>query len=360
LVKCTACKWYCVVPEGTVGICGVRANIGGKLYLLVYNRPSSVAIDPIEKKPLFHVLPGSRIFSIGTVGCNFECKFCQNWEISQTPKILKKQLIAEGKTKDYVETIMEFIDKVSGYLPVNEVPKILEEYGLHSIAFTYNEPTIFVEYAYDVMRQIESTGKNVLGVFVSSGYESDEALNLVKDYIHAYNIDIKGPDDKFYKEYTGGIDFNKVLDTVKKLKKQNKWVEVTTLLIPEANLNRRTIKEIATFIKEVDPYMPWHLSAFYPAYKMLNTRPATPQEVLQAYEWAKEEGLHYVYTGNIVSEQTQSTYCHNCGNLLIARRGYSVSVEGIDLAKGTCKKCKATIPGIWNLGQIKKGNSPKE
>lgn len=269
-VKCLACKHYCVIEEGKYGICGVRKNIKGKLYLEVYGKPIAVAIDPIEKKPLRHFLPGTKIFSIGTIGCNFKCEFCQNADISQ---VRQKDMYATELSPS------EIVD----YCLMNKIP---------SIAYTYNEPTIFFEYTYDTAKLANKKG--IKNVYVSNGYYSKEAIDMISPYLDAINIDLKAFTDKFYNKICGA-KLNNVLESIKYTHKLGIWVEITTLLVPDENDSIEEITKIAEFIKSVDEGIPWHVSAFHPAYKMMNKN-RTPLEIVEkAVEIGRKVGLKYVY-----------------------------------------------------------------
>ncbi len=340
LLVCTACRWHCRIPPGLVGLCSARANMGKQLYLLTHSRAASYHADPIEKKPLFHFLPGSLILSLGTCGCNFGCEFCQNWEISQASKTLG--------TKKAVE-IKKFIDKNSGRLPPAKIAADCLAQDIPAIAFTYNEPTIFAEYAYDTMKLAKK--HNIYGVFVSSGYESEETLNLLEGYIDAYNIDFKGATEEFYQKVCH-TKLAPVLETMAEIYRRKKWLEVTTLLIPGLNTQQKDLKFIAGFIAGISKDIPWHVTAFYPHYKMTNRPPAGAEMLRRAYEIGREAGLRYVYSGNIPGLDYESTFCPNCKQLLIARRGYNVRVEGLDLQYGQCQKCHEQIPGVFRRGNF--------
>lgn len=342
--QCLACRWYCKIPENFLGFCGVRANIKGKVKLLTENYSCAYHIDPIEKKPLYHFLPGAKIFSIGTSGCNFSCQFCQNWDISQTPKLLRQQLAKTGRLNKLVDKVVKFIKENSLYLPPEKIVRLALSYQTPSIAFTYNEPAIFAEYAYKTMRLAKE--HHLFGVFVSSGYESKETLNLLEDYIDGYNIDIKAGSETFYQKISK-TRLKLVLETVEEIFKRKKWLEITTLIIEGLNDSEKEIRFIARFIKNLSPDIPWHISAFYPAYKMSNHPPTKWESLKKAWEIGREEGLNYVYTGNIPRPDTESTYCPACGNLLIERFGYSVKIKGLEVKKGRCKQCGLKIPGIW-------------
>lgn len=345
-VICTACKWYCQIPENFVGVCSVRLNKKGQLYLLVHSKSVSYHLDPIEKKPLYHFLPGSQIFSLGTYGCCFGCEFCQNWEISQTPKILKAQFLKEHKLDEFPKTLIDFIDKGSFSFPPKKIVDYCLSDNIPSIAFTYNEPTIFAEYACDTMKIAKK--HKLLGVFVSSGYESKETLDLLEGYIDAYNIDIKGGTEEFYQKISH-TRLKLVLETVEEIVKRKKWIEITTLLVPGLNTSEKDIRFIARFIASLSRDIPWHVTSFYPHYKMTHLPPTDFATLKKGYEIGKEEGLNFVYTGNIPDNDTESTYCPSCKTLLIKRYGYTTEVKNLDLKKGVCKNCGRKIPGYWRV-----------
>ena len=317
-IECLLCRHYCKLKDGQVGICGVNKNENGKLVNLVYGKVSAINIDPIEKKPLYHFLPGSTSLSIGTVGCNFQCPFCQNWQISQSKSL-------DGSYDVTPEQLVS----------------LAVEKGCKSISYTYNEPTIFYPFAKDVALLTKEAG--LKNVFVSNGFESPEVIDDMVGIIDAFNIDIKGFKDEYYKKYLkGGLEG--VLDTLKLLKERNFWVECTTLIVPGDNDSDEELQDIANFIaKELDVNTPWHISAFHPDYKV-NDKGATPVETLQrAYNIGKEAGLNFIYMGNILNDNT--TYCPNCGESLIQRVGFSVRKNILN--NGKCPKCGTEIAGVW-------------
>lgn len=337
-VKCTACKQACVISKNKTGICSVRFNKDGKLYLLVHGSAGAMNIDPIEKKPLHHFLPGTPVFSFGTVGCNFSCGFCQNWDLSQVTKDIKQRLIREQKEAD-IET------EISGLghkLEPEKIVAICKSKSIPTIAYTYNEPIIFAEYIYDTARLANKQGiKNVL---VSNGYETDKALELLEPYVEAINIDLKAFTEEFYKTLCKA-KLSHVLDTIKKVSSMNIWLEITTLIIPGKNDSPQELKKIAKFIAAINPDIPWHISAFYPQYKMNDAQATPPSKLFEAYKIGKNAGLHYIYTGNIPEDDYTSTHCPNCGELLIKRRNHEIEILG--LKNGECKKCNEKIPGVW-------------
>ncbi len=337
-IQCTACKQNCEIKEGNTGICAVRQNKDGKLYLLVYGKASAVNIDPIEKKPLFHFLPGTQIFSLGTVGCNFSCSFCQNWDLSQCTKDLKVKLLKEKKPA----LIGVEVGKMGYELSPQKIVDICIEKNIPSIAFTYNEPVIFFEYAYDTAKLAKKHG--IKTVFVSNGYESEEALEKLHPYLDAMNIDIKAFTDKFYLRLCKAR-LQPVLETVKHAKKLGIWVEITTLLIPGENDSEKELKELAEFIASVDKDMPWHVTAFHPDYKMLDKEATPHASLIKAYDIGRKAGLRYVYLGNIMDDKRSNTYCPKCNELLIERHWHKVEMK--NLKDGKCRKCKEKIAGIW-------------
>lgn len=331
-VQCQACNWRCTIADGKTGICGVRKNVGGKLQLMVYARPVSVHVDPMEKKPLYHFLPGTEIFSIGTVGCNLGCDFCQNFDISQVTK--------EQSGIGFQWHIKEF-EAREELSPEQAVAQCVER-TIRSVAFTYNEPTIFSEYAVDIMKLGRKHG--LKGVYVSNGFMTKETLDFIHPYIDAFNIDLKSFSEAYYREVCHA-KLQPVLENIRELWKRKKWVEVTTLLIPGKNDSDEELAEIAEFIVSVSPDIPWHLSAFFPTYKMLDA-PATPPEALfAACDIGKEAGLRYVYTGNIRDPRHNHTLCHQCGTMLIERDAFYRT--NVLAPHGVCPTCKTTIAGVW-------------
>jgi pyruvate formate lyase activating enzyme len=321
-VTCNLCNHRCTIKEGGYGVCGVRQNIDGSLFSLVYDKIIASHIDPIEKKPLFQFYPGSRAYSIATVGCNFTCKHCQNYDISQWSR---------QKTKD---TVGENISP-------GEIVRGADNSGCKSIAYTYTEPTIFFELAYDTAKIAHH--KRIKNVFVSNGFMTPEALREISPYLDGMNIDLKAFTDSFYKEICGGR-LKPVLDTIKLAKDLGIWVEVTTLIIPTLNDSKDELQQIAAFIAEIDKNIPWHISQFYPTYK-LTKQPRTPIETLHmARKVGLEAGLHYVFEGNVPGQGTESTYCYQCGELLIERWGYSIMKNIIE--DGHCPSCKSPVAGV--------------
>lgn len=323
-VRCGLCNHRCLIPEGKRGLCGVRENVKGVLMALSYGKLIAENVDPIEKKPLYHFHPGSLSYSIATVGCNFRCDFCQNWDISQRSK-------GGGEIVGRSVAPKEVVDEA-----LNN--------GCRSISYTYTEPTIFFEYAYDTSKL--AVEKGLKNVFVSNGFTSIEALDMIRPFLHANNVDLKSFSDGFYRELCGGR-LEPVLETLKWHVRNRVWLEITTLLIPGKNDSPGELKQIAGFIKdELGDYVPWHVSRFYPHYKMDRT-PATPLESIHnAYKIGKDIGLKYVYTGNIRHENAENTYCPKCSELLVERYGFSVTRNTIK--EGRCQKCGTQVEGVWS------------
>jgi pyruvate formate lyase activating enzyme len=319
-VQCQNCAHYCFIQPGKRGICGVRENRDGKLFALNYGKIIALNIDPIEKKPLFHFLPGSDSLSIAAVGCNLKCLNCQNYDISQGFKIAK-----EIPGEDY--------------LP-EDVVKIALDNKLLSISYTYTEPTIFLEFALDTMKIARKKG--LKNIWVSNGFMSKESAKLVIPYLDADNIDIKSFSEDFYQQNCGAR-LQPILDTAKLMKKSGVWLEITTLAIPGLSDSDETFQQIAWFIKnELGQETPWHISKFSPEISwQLKKTPETPLKTLErAYKIGKENGLKYVYTGNVPGLPSENTICPRCGNLVIGRIGYSI--QRFD-KKGKCPKCKEKI-----------------
>ncbi len=329
LVQCTCCSHYCTIKNSETWKCWIRQNIDWKLYLLVYSQATAINIDPIEKKPLFHFHPWSKVFSFWTFWCNLFCKFCQNWDISQT---------RFSNTQD--------IEKKWEYLPPEAIIDYCKKHNINIIAYTYNEPTIFFEYAYDTM--VLARKNNIKNVFVSNWYQSKEFWEKASDLIDAINIDLKWFTEEFYKNICWAR-LKPILDNIEFIAKYtNIWLEITTLIVQWENDKEEDLLKIANFIKSISVDIPWHISAFYPSYKMLDT-PATSFEVLKkAYEIWKKVWLKYIYTWNIWDSGTESTYCPKCGELLIKRSWHIWQKIEIYWEKPwICHKCSEKIPWVW-------------
>lgn len=321
-VNCNLCSHRCSITESNRGICGVRENRGGKLFSLVYGKVVACAVDPIEKKPLFNFLPGSKAYSIATVGCNFRCGNCQNFDIAQLPK---ERNIIVGRD-----------------MSPEAVVSAAKRNDCASIAYTYSEPTIFFEYAYDVAKLAAEEG--IKNVFVTNGYITKEALEKIAPYLDAANIDLKSFSDDFYKTNCGAR-LQPVLDSIKLYKKLGIWTEITTLIIPSMNDSEDELRKIAEFIKnEAGEETPWHITQFHPMYKLIDI-PRTPVTTLRrAREIGLEAGLKYVYEGNVPGESGENTYCPNCKKPLIRRFGYRIQENKIK--NSSCTYCGTEIDGL--------------
>jgi len=343
LVRCTACSWYCRIAPNQVGICATRLNQKGELYSLVYGLAIGLHLDPVEKKPLYHFYPGEKLLSFGTCGCNFGCLFCQNWEMSQINKhqILNPKFQTNPKSK--IENLKKLIKEMSQKITPKEIVEMAVFMGAKGIAYTYNEPAIFVEFAHDCM--VLAKKKGLKNVFVSNGFESKEAFDYIKDYLDAINIDLKSFQSSFYQKICLA-KIEPVKENIKRYFAAGIETEVTTLVIPGYNDSQKELEEIAQFLVSISPDIPWHISAFYPAYKMLDV-PETPVEkLILGYEIGKKAGLNYVYVGNVYDLSRSSTFCPKCGAILIKREGYSVSI--VNLKNGACGKCGEKIYGRFD------------
>jgi pyruvate formate lyase activating enzyme len=315
-VRCALCAHRCTIVPGNRGLCGVRENRDGVLYSLVYGRTISAAVDPIEKKPLYHFYPGSTAFSIATVGCNFRCLFCQNADISQAPR----------EQEDWAGWARE--------MRPEQVVRMAQRERCQSIAYTYTEPTVFFEYVHDCARLASPAGvKNVL---VTNGYMTPEALVAIGTDLHAANVDLKGS-DAFYRELCGGRQ-QPVLDAIRGMREMGVWVEVTTLVIPGHNDDEETLRAIASFLFSVDPDIPWHISRFGPRYKLLDAPPTPVGTLHRAAEIGYEVGLRYVYAGNVPGDRYEHTRCPECGVICIHRHGYHIQNLLVDGNK--CPTCQ--------------------
>jgi pyruvate formate lyase activating enzyme len=321
-VHCNLCGHGCIIKPDGRGVCGVRENKEGILYSLVYGKIIAENIDPIEKKPFFHVYPGSRSYSIAAVGCNFNCEFCQNHEISQMPR----------------STLMIMGEDIT---PAEIVARAKKS-GSKTIAYTYTEPTVYFELAYETARI--AVRQNIKNVFVTNGFMTSSALETISPYLAAANVDLKSFRDEFYRK-SCGARLEPVLASLQKMKELGVWVEITTLLIPDLNDSYEELKDIAEFIAGLGKEIPWHISRFYPQFKMLHT-PVTPVSSLhRAVEIGKQAGLKYVYSGNVPGDEGESTYCFNCGNCLIERHGFQVL--NVNLNGNKCSRCNTELEGIF-------------
>lgn len=321
VVQCLLCPKECKLYNGQRGDCKVRVHLDGKLHTLVYSNPCAVHVDPIEKKPVYHMLPSSQAFSIATAGCNLHCKFCQNWEISQK---------GPEETTNY------------NMSPKDVVNNALTS-GSKSIAYTYSEPNIYYEYVLDTAKLARKAGlKNVV---VSAGYINPEPLKELSEFLDVYKVDLKAFNNKFYQEICSAT-LQPVLETLKNIKKWGVWTEIVNLIIPTLNDNFVEIRKMCKWIRsELGSDVPIHFSQFYPQYKLKNLPPTPLETLIKARKIAIEEGLNYVYLGNIPQGEWNNTYCPNCRNLLIERIGYFV--RQVQINDGMCNFCKFKIAGVW-------------
>jgi len=321
-VHCYLCNHNCKISDGNFGFCGVRQNIKGILNTLVWGEAIASHIDPIEKKPIYHFLPGTESYSIATMGCNFRCGFCQNWQISQISK-------QSGLDADTYE------------LKPEEVVREAKKSFCKSISYTYTEPTIFFEYAFDTAKLAKKEG--LYNNFVTNGYMTSQAIETIRPYLDMANVDLKFFKESSYKDVCKA-KLQPVLDSIELMNKLGIWVEVTTLLIPGLNDSKEELKGIAGFIASLNKSIPWHISAFHPDYKYANY-PSTPVETLRgAYKIGKENGLDFIYMGNV--SEGENTYCPKCNMLLIKRHFFSV-IEN-NMKSNRCPGCNSVIPGVWS------------
>lgn len=320
-VRCGLCRFRCLIGEGARGICGARENRDGILYSLVYGKLCAEHVDPIEKKPLFHVIPGSTSYSIATERCNFHCLHCQNYTISQ---------------------VDQNAPIPGGEVTPQEIVRRAKASGCRSISYTYTEPTIFFEFAYDTARLAHEAG--LRNVFVTNGYISKEALTTIAPYLDAANVDLKGFSEEFYRDIVHAR-LSEVLDSLIEYRKQGIWIEITTLIIPGLNDSDADLQGIASFIKtNLGADTPWHVTQFHPTYKLID-RPRTPVETLRkARDIGRAAGLRYVYEGNVPGEGGENTWCPACKTLLIERYGFAINRNRI--SHGACPDCGAAIAGI--------------
>ncbi|MGD9182729.1 MAG: AmmeMemoRadiSam system radical SAM enzyme [Desulfobacterales bacterium] len=323
-VKCNLCSHRCVIKAGRRGKCSVRENQAGVLHTLVYGKVIARHVDPIEKKPLFHFLPGTLSYSIATVGCNFRCKFCQNADIAQMPTDHKGAIMGDSVAPEAVAAAAE-------------------KSGCRSISYTYTEPTVFFELAYDTAKIAHERG--IRNVFVTNGYMTAEALEMINPYLDAANVDLKAFTDKYYKELCGAR-LKHVQENLKRMKALGIFIEVTTLIVPGLNDDTAELQELAGFIAhDLGTDTPWHISRFHPTYK-LTDRPPTPVKTLtRAREIGLATGLKYVYTGNVPGNSGENTFCYSCGEMVIERWGFQVGA--LRVKDGKCSRCGALIAGVW-------------
>ncbi|MFP3937771.1 MAG: AmmeMemoRadiSam system radical SAM enzyme [Phycisphaerae bacterium] len=323
-VRCNLCGHQCVIAGGKYGVCRVRQNVGGTLKTLNYQSVVALNVDPIEKKPLFHFLPGTRALSIACAGCNFQCPFCQNWQISQSPRT--------GQ-----------VDAGQAVSP-EQIVTAAERYECASVSYTYTEPTAFFELAYDTAKLARERG--ILNTFVSNGYMTPLAVETIAPYLDGINVDLKAFSDETYRKVMKA-SLEPVLTCLRELVRHNVWLEVTTLVVPGMNDSEQELRDIANFIAgELGADVPWHVSRFHGAYEW-DGIPTTPMETLNtAVRLGKEAGLHHVYCGNVSGLADENTYCPDCETAVIERSGFSV--RSIKLAEGKCPDCGREIAGVWS------------
>lgn len=320
-VRCNLCAHHCVIAPDERGRCSVRENRGGRLVTLVYGKAVAAAIDPIEKKPLFHFLPGTLSYSLAAVGCNFSCLFCQNSDISQMPR-------DQGRLAG-VE------------LSPDAVVSQARATGCASISYTYTEPTVFFEYAEACMQRALDVG--LRNVWVTNGFMTRQALDRLKGLLHAANVDLKGYSDSYYREVIGGR-LGPVKRSIARMMDMGVWVEVTTLLVPGMNDDPEELRALAQFLCSLSPDLPWHVSRFHPSYRMLDVPPTPLESIERAVLIGKEAGLRYVYAGNVPGHDSESTRCPSCGHTVIQRLGFSV--RRMDIKDGRCVSCGMELPVI--------------
>src|SRR5438067_3538313 len=322
-IQCDVCPRACKLHEGQEGMCFVRANHGGSIVLTTYGRSSGYCVDPIEKKPLNHYLPGTPILSFGTAGCNLSCKFCQNWDISKSREV----------------------DTLADAASPETIARAAQQLGCRSVAFTYNDPVIFMEYAIDVAQACHELG--IKAVSVTAGYMCDEPRRELYKYMDAANVDLKAFTEEFYKQITIG-HLQPVLDTLEYLKHETKvWFEITTLLIPGENDSDEEIDALTKWVmRELGPDVPLHFTAFHPDFKMLDKPPTPPATLTRARSIGLRNGLHYIYTGNVHDEAGGTTWCPKCGEAIIGRDWYQLTRWSLN--GGGCGKCGEAIPGVFD------------
>jgi len=321
-VRCVACAHRCVLRPGRTGICGVRQNRGGWLYTLVYGQVVVTKSEPVEKKPFYHFLPGSDAFSVATQGCNFHCSYCQNWQISQAHR---EGLVPSSRNVTPEEVVGEAVSA-----------------GVRSIAYTYVEPTVFIEFALDTMSRARAVGLH--NIFVTNGYMTPQALDLVVPYLDAANVDLKAANERFYRRVCGAR-WEPVRDSIVEMRRRGVWIELTTLIVPGLNDDPRELRAMAEWIATaVGPETPWHLTRFQPAYRLGDLQPTPAATLREAAELAREVGLRHVYVGNAPEAEAATTYCARCGELLIARSDFEVTKW--HLVEGRCPRCKHALAGV--------------
>lgn len=326
-VKCTACARYCNIPEGKIGLCGIRGNTNGKLWLYVYGKIIAGHIDPIEKKPVTHYMPGTRIFSIATSGCNWLCSYCQNFDISQRRKIEGLDVTPE------------------------KVVEMTKRYRCEGLAYTYNQPTIFMEFAHDIGVQARKEG--LINIFVSNGYDTPQTVEMMRDFLDCITVDFKGNGEtSFVRKYIGIANADPIFQTLLDMREKTKvHIEITDLVVPQVGDDLGAAKKLSTWIYDnLGPDTPIHFLRFHPDYKMMDL-PQTPVKTLEKhYEIAKEVGLNYVYLGNVPGHPLEHTYCSECGHVVVERMGFDIEGWHLD-DRNRCKYCGNEIPIVGKLSK---------
>lgn len=326
-VRCTACARYCNIPEGKLGLCGIRGNVDGKLWLFVYGKVIAGHVDPIEKKPVTHYLPGSKVFSIATTGCNWLCSYCQNFDISQRRKIEGLDVTPEG------------------------VVEMTKRYHCEGLAYTYNQPTIFMEFAHDVGVQARKAG--LANIFVSNGYDTPETVDLMRDFLDCITVDFKGSGEtEFVRKYIGIANADPIFQTLLDIRdKTNVHIEITDLIVPKIGDDLNAAKRLAKWIYDnLGPDTPIHFLRFHPDYKLAHL-PSTPVETLEkCHAVAKSVGLNYVYIGNVPGHPLEHTYCAECGKVVVERMGFDITGWHLD-GQNRCKYCGNEVPILGNLSK---------
>jgi pyruvate formate lyase activating enzyme len=322
-VRCRLCHHRCVIKDNRRGICGVRENKGGKLQTLVYGKLIARHIDPIEKKPLYHFFPGTLSYSVATVGCNFKCRFCQNADIAQMPADRRGMIVGDPATPE-------------------EVVEAAKRGNCRSISYTYTEPTVFFEFAYETARQARASG--IRNVFVTNGYMTPDAVEMIRPYLDAANVDLKAFDESYYKDLCGA-KLEPVKETLRTMKNSGIFLEVTTLIVPGLNDGQHELEQMAHFlVNDLGPETPWHISRFHPTYRLTDYPPTPMSTLLAAREIGLNAGLRYVYTGNVPGQDSENTFCHQCGKMLIERQGFRL--RRYEIEGGRCRHCHAAIDGL--------------
>ena len=320
-VQCNTCQWRCKIVPGKSGVCKMYRNVDGTLHSLNYAEVSSAAVDPIEKKPLFHFYPGSMVFSLGTWGCNFHCRGCQNWQIACTDASV--------------------IERGSRTISAEDSVKLAEREGCQGIAWTYNEPAVWFDYTLDSAKLAKE--HNLYTVYVTNGYISKEALDMIGPYLDGYCVDVKGFSDKLYRDLAKVSNWRGILDMAERAK--HKWgmhIEVVTNIIPSMNDDDEQLEGLAAWIRDsLGELTPWHVTRFYPQHEMLHLPPTPVTKLERAYEIGKAAGLKFVYTGNVPGHDGENTVCYSCGAKVIGRVGYSIDVAG--LRESRCRSCGAEL-----------------